>query len=342
MRKKFRLVRYGKGDFLILIEWKKRYQIFHYHFQKAHLLYPLGFLAGVILLFSISSFSQALAEKEALKELGGGEFLEKDLQKSEELKDLLLQEEPVFFPSKEEKEAKKIVYKVKEGDTLSEIAKEFNVSVESIAGSSGIRIVDNIRVGQILYIPKKEGFFYQVKKGENLASLLEKYKISWEEFLEENPDIDPDYLEPGVEVFLPGAKPKNLIQGWLIPVRSRIITSGYGWRRYPRRAFHKGIDIRARYAPVRAAKGGRVTFAGWLGGYGKAIVIAHPGGYKTLYAHLSRIYVRRGMYVSQGQVIGRSGNTGYSFGPHLHFEVTRHGRHINPRKILRGLRYARR
>ena len=78
-----------------------------------------------------------------------------------------------------------------------------------------------------------------------------------------------------------------------------------------------------------------------MGGYGKTIVIQHAEGYKTLYGHNSRLYVRRGQYVRIGQKITKSGNTGYSMGPHLHFEISRNGRHVNPARYFRGLRYKR-
>ncbi|MDH5718097.1 MAG: M23 family metallopeptidase [Spirochaetia bacterium] len=236
----------------------------------------------------------------------------------------------------------KISYKVKDGDTLSHISQKFNISIEAIAGSSGIRHPDDLRVGQVLQIPSKEGFFYTVQKKERLADIIISYDVEPEKFLNENPFINPDLLEEGDEIFLPDAKPKNLIHAWLIPTPSRFITSGYGWRTYPRRAFHKGIDLKAAFTSIRSAKHGTIKFAGWLGGYGKAVIISHPGGYRTLYAHLSKIYVKAGASVSRGHIIGISGNTGYSFGPHLHFEVTRRGKHINPGDILKGLRGKRR
>jgi murein DD-endopeptidase MepM/ murein hydrolase activator NlpD len=236
----------------------------------------------------------------------------------------------------------KRIYKVKEGDNLSSISKTFNVSVEAIAGSSKIRMIDRLQIGQTLQIPDKEGFFYSIKKGERLASIISKYNVSYDKFLKENPGLPTDLLEVGDEIFLPEAKPDDIIRSWMIPVASHYITSGYGWRKYPSKAFHKGLDLMARYVPVRAAKNGRVSYSGWLGGYGKVIVVVHEGGYKSLYAHLSELYVRPGSYVMQGTVIGKSGNTGYSFGAHLHFEVTHYGKSINPLNVLTGLRYYRR
>lgn len=243
----------------------------------------------------------------------------------------------------EKAEPSKIKYTLRKGETLAMVAKRYKVSKEEIAGSSGIRIIDEVYPGTVLYIPTKKGFFYSVKKGERLAYILDRHRVTLEKFLKDNPEIHPDVLEKGSEIFLPGAKPRNIIRNyWLIPVYSRIITSPYGPRSWPRRAFHKGIDLKARYVSVRASRSGKVTFAGWLGGYGNAIVIKHANDYKTLYAHLSKIYTKKGAKVSRGAVIGRSGNTGYSFGAHLHFEIARKGKPINPAKVLRGLRYRRR
>jgi murein DD-endopeptidase MepM/ murein hydrolase activator NlpD len=117
------------------------------------------------------------------------------------------------------------------------------------------------------------------------------------------------------------------------PLRGSI-TSRFGFRRHPifrLRQFHTGVDIAAaRGSPVRAAFGGMVLYAGWFGGYGKLIVIDHGDGYSTLYGHLSAIDVAVGDQITRGQVVGRVGSTGYSTGPHLHFEIRHLGKPINP------------
>ncbi len=262
--------------------------------------------------------------------------------KDEAAKDALLAEEAPAKPTKKGREKavvtiEKVPYTVKPGDTLSVIAKKFDVSPESIAGSSKLTVPDEIHVGQKLMIPTKDGFFYTVKKGERLAEILNSYNVKYNEFIKANPSINPDILAASVEIFLPGAKPKNLETAWLRPVASRLVTSPYGWRTRPRHAFHKGLDLKAPYVPVRSVKLGLVTYSGWLGGYGNVVVIQHDGGYKSLYAHLSRRYVKKGQTVARGKVIGQSGNTGYSFGPHLHLEITKNGQNINPAKLFKGL-----
>ena len=332
----------------------------------------LKFIAPAILVLSFASLmgwgsyvvfnqilgSEVLAAQEGSEDdpVGGldlrkntlrlGKLEIKQMEADEKRKDALLgAPNPKILKAVSSKPAQtvtqKIKYRVKPGDTMGTIAKKFRVSVGAIAGSSGLRIIDEIRVGQLLYIPTREGFFYKTRKGDRLGHILQRYKVSLEKFIANNLHINPDLLEVGDDIFLPGAKPRNIIRGWFIPVTSRVITSGYGWRNWPRKSFHKGLDLKAIYAPIRAAKGGVVTFRGYLGGYGRAVVLQHAGQYKTLYAHLSRIYVRKGQRVGMGRVLGRSGNTGYSFGPHLHFEVSKHGKNISPHRILKGLRHAR-
>lgn len=102
-------------------------------------------------------------------------------------------------------------------------------------------------------------------------------------------------------------------------------TSSFGWRTHPisgSRRFHSGVDIGAPMgAPVVAAGSGIIISSGWLGGYGKAVVIQHNGVQQTLYGHLSEVFVQPGQKIEQGTVIGRVGSTGNSTGPHLHFEA---------------------
>jgi murein DD-endopeptidase MepM/ murein hydrolase activator NlpD len=97
---------------------------------------------------------------------------------------------------------------------------------------------------------------------------------------------------------------------------------------------HKGMDFRAGYGtPILAATDGRVARAGWAGGYGKQVRLAHAGGLTTSYSHMSRIIAEPGTYVKQGQLIGYVGSTGLSTGPHLHYELHRDGIPINPASV---------
>ena len=121
--------------------------------------------------------------------------------------------------------------------------------------------------------------------------------------------------------------------GLLRPVNGRI-TSGFGYRLHPilrEVRMHTGVDISARTGtPILAAADGEVTRAGWLPAYGKCIIIEHDGGISTLYGHCSSLLVRVGQEVKKGQVIGRVGSTGWSTGPHLHFEKRINGKPVRP------------
>ena len=98
-----------------------------------------------------------------------------------------------------------------------------------------------------------------------------------------------------------------------------------------RNRFHQGVDIAVAYGhDVKAAADGIVSFAGVQNGYGNTVVIDHEGGRQTRYAHLSQELVRAGDVVSEGQVLGKSGNSGRSTGPHLHFEMLMNGRPVDP------------
>ncbi len=125
-----------------------------------------------------------------------------------------------------------------------------------------------------------------------------------------------------------------------MPLRHIRVTSGFSYRRYhpilKRYRPHHGTDFGAkRGTPLLAVNSGKVIFSGWMGGYGKVVKIKHGGGYVSLYAHQSRIRVKKGQKVKKGQVIGYVGNTGRSTGPHLHFGLKKNGRWINPMRVLR-------
>jgi len=116
------------------------------------------------------------------------------------------------------------------------------------------------------------------------------------------------------------------------------ITSPFGWRTHPifgTQRLHTGIDIGADYGDtVRAADGGVVIHSDWMGGYGNAVIIDHGNGISTLYAHNSQLLVSEGQAVGKGQAVSRVGSTGYSTGPHLHFEVRQNGSPVNPLNFL--------
>ena len=133
----------------------------------------------------------------------------------------------------------------------------------------------------------------------------------------------------------------QIASGFIKPISGRI-TSPFGWRTHPifnTRSFHSGVDIGGpNYGEIHASNSGKVIYSGWYGGYGKVVIVEH-GMYNgkpvsTLYAHMSTIKVANGQKVSKGQVLGYEGTTGYSTGPHCHFEVRVNGQPSNPRSYV--------
>ena len=230
------------------------------------------------------------------------------------------------------------VYVVRKGDTLSDIAKMFDVSVNTIIWANNLRNSKDMHPGDTLIILPVSGVEHKIVKGDTLKSLARKYGADAEEIAQYNGLDASESLAIGSTVIIPGGeiaapvsspvkRPASQIRGgggsflagyFNNPLPGGIITQGiHGWN---------GIDIgAARGTPVRSAADGIVIVArtngGWNGGYGNYVVITHDNGTQTLYSHLRSGIVSFGQEVSSGQTIGYVGATGRATGPHLHFEV---------------------
>lgn len=237
-------------------------------------------------------------------------------------------------------------YTVKSGDTISGICVKFGLkNISTVIAVNNISNVRQLYAGQKLTIPSADGTFHVVKKGENLSTLVEKYKISLETLLDVN-ELSSDELSVGQKIFIPGATldAKTLRQAmgetFKIPIKAKFRwTSPYGARIDPikgTKSYHKGTDMACPTGtPVYASLYGRVSFTGVSNIYGNYVIISHDNGYQTLYAHLSKILTKKGQWVEQGSKIGLVGNTGYSTGPHLHFSVYKNGKSINPMSVIK-------
>jgi len=253
------------------------------------------------------------------------------------------------------------VYIVRPGDTLSEIAAMFNVSVNTIVWANDIQR-GVINPGETLIILPISGIQHTVVKGDTLASLATKYKSDAHDIASYNGLADTDTLTVGDSIIIPDGEAtavvpaasnpsstksgsstsgshasviKGILKGSVTepylggsgpaipgyfawPLQGGIITQGlHGWN---------AVDIGApKGTPIYAAANGTVIVAkdngAWNGGYGNYVVISHPNGTETLYAHMSKVLTSAGASVGQGDTIGLVGMTGLATGNHLHFEV---------------------
>jgi LysM repeat protein len=237
-----------------------------------------------------------------------------------------------------------IVYAVQPGDNVWKIANSFGLRPETVLWSNPEleSWPDYIVVGQELFILPIDGAYHEVKAGDTLDSIAERYSVEPSVIVEsEYNDLSEPYgLVVGQRIVVPGGTrpvipryvsatappPANAPQGsgnFMWPA-SGYLTQSY-W------LGHQAIDIGgATGLPIYASDTGYVAATGWMGGYGNYIVINHGNGFETLYAHLSEIRVIAGQGVQRGHVIGLMGSTGRSTGPHLHFEIRQGGVKRNP------------
>ncbi|MBI4032847.1 LysM peptidoglycan-binding domain-containing M23 family metallopeptidase [Candidatus Berkelbacteria bacterium] len=221
-----------------------------------------------------------------------------------------------------------VEYEVQNGDTIMGIADKFGLHVATIAERNelGVDEIESLKPGQTLIIPPADTSdsiawleeLNKKKEAERQKAIAEAAKQRTL-LAQRNPKTTTRQTASGGFERAAG-------MSFIVPIGHKGISRGVS-------RFHMGIDYRADTGTaVKAAQDGRVveTTGGWAGGFGISILVDHGGGLNTRYAHLSRIAVSPGQTVSQGQVIGYSGNTGYSTGPHLHFETRQNGRVLSP------------
>jgi LysM repeat protein len=241
------------------------------------------------------------------------------------------------------------VYTVRPGDSLSQIAKMFGVTSNTILWANNLKKKTDIAPGQSLVILPIAGVRHVVKNGDTIQTIAKKYDGNVDDILAFNQLDSASDVKVGDTIIVPGGEvravepPKKEVTptkkkttatdkktkgdktvastgtgGLINPAPGSIKTQGIHG--------HNGVDLGgAMGSTIRAAAAGQVIIAkfdgGWNGGYGNYIVIKHNNGTQTLYGHLSNVIVDVGQAVDQGQTIGAMGNTGKSTGTHLHFEV---------------------
>lgn len=245
-------------------------------------------------------------------------------------------------------------YTVQRGDTLYAISRRLGVDVAALKAANGLR-GDLLQVGQILKVPTGAATSHEVRPGDTAWEIALTYGVTLEELGAANPGADLTDLRPAQVLKLPAGARYGAARGLPVPTVSTgaayiwpvqgWISSEFGPRVSPLdgiRRFHSGVDIAANHGDdVAAARAGTAVTTGSLPGYGYTVVLEHPDGTRTLYAHLSRILVQRGQVVQQGERIALVGSTGASTGPHLHFEIIA-GTPVDPLAYLPGGATARR
>jgi len=247
-----------------------------------------------------------------------------------------------------------VQYVVQPGDTASQIAERFGIATDYIVWNNAdvLANADALTIGAILQVPSIEGIIHSARVGDTVSDLAVQYDSTTQAIVDFEANGfagDADNLQVGALILIPGGRiiAPVAVEGspsgssWVPPVEPPA--ASWAWPATgrltnvfsPRHPL--GIDISMVVnTPIAAASAGQVTFVGGnpCCSYGYHVIIQHPDGLETLYAHLSQIWVSSGQWVETGEVIAGSGNTGYSTGPHLHFEIRKNGVYQNPLTYL--------
>ncbi len=271
------------------------------------------------------------------------------------------------FP--ERPRAQVITYIIQQGDNIFDVAARFGLTPETIVWSNREGLKDApwlIQPGIEIFVPPVDGVYHTVREGETVVSIVADYEVEPAVLYNEWNDLEEgEQLREGQLLVVPGGKGEEVVwtpprptypvagasqwswgvcsgvtftgpgaNGWFIlPTGSSRVS---GWYFHdPRNPTHIGLDYACRLGdPLYAADNGVVTIAGWNGGYGVLVELNHGNGFVTRYGHFSDIVVGCGQAVYQGQLLGYCGSTGWSTGPHLHFEIRHNGVPQDPQAYL--------
>lgn len=254
-------------------------------------------------------------------------------------------------------------YTVQDGDTLSTVAADYGISLNTLLWANGLTVRSLVKPGQTLSILPVSGVKHTVKSGDTIARISKSYGVDQSEIIAYNRLDDTGTLSVGETLVVPGGEiqapaptsrrdavtrvltstpttsttstTKNAGASMLWPTDLSYIVRGLSW-------YHTGVDIdcngHANGTSTNdnyAAADGIVQYSGWRNGYGNTVEINHGNGIVTRYGHHYSLYVQSGQSVSAGTPIGRCGSTGKSTGTHLHFEVISNGGFVNPLSYIR-------
>ena len=252
--------------------------------------------------------------------------------------------------------AQVITHTVEQDETLWTIAAQYNLAPETVAWSNREAIQDApwlIQPGLQLFILPVDGIYHTVRQGETVRSIADEYGVDTAALYNQWNGLEEDEpLEEGQLLVVPGAQGEEIAweppqpeptqprysyeysgstaaapapNNWFILPTGSTLVSGWYFHD-PRNPTHIGLDYKCRMGdPLYAADNGAVTIAGWNGGYGILVELNHGNGFTTRYGHFSQLVVGAGQAVHQGDLLGYCGSTGWSTGPHLHFEIRKNG-----------------
>lgn len=272
--------------------------------DKLVAIYKAGSPKYLEMLFSSTSFTEFMSKSDYLKAM-----VEYDKSTLDALK--TKQEE---LADKTEAAQKKQAELEKTKSVISALKTQLEADVESLVAKSASR--------------------------EKYLAQIQKEKVKWEKELaeEEKQSRELEALIRGKQDSRTTSVPSKLLGRLIWPVDGGYVSSEYGWRISPifgDRRFHAGIDVAIPTGtPVKAVTDGKVLESRWINGYGYTVILDHGAGISTLYGHNSRLLVKPGNAVKQGATIAKAGSTGWSTGPHVHFEVRENGVAKEPRNYL--------
>jgi murein DD-endopeptidase MepM/ murein hydrolase activator NlpD len=233
-------------------------------------------------------------------------------------------------------------YLIKKGDTFWSILARTSLDMDTLISVNTLSTARDIIHGKVIYIPNMRGTILEKSSVSDTAEFLNKMKIDTRYIKKANrtEDLNKDHL------FIPCGKLTDLERslfigtGFMNPLEKGKRTSGFGIRKNPfdnrNYQFHSGVDIACPVSSnVYSAREGRVVFSGYEEGYGNLVILKHEYEYYSYYGHLKKSLVKPGDIIKRGEPIALSGNTGRTTGPHLHFEVRKQGKPVNPGLLLR-------
>ncbi len=244
---------------------------------------------------------------------------------------------------------------VRKGDNFWKIARDYKINIDTLIGINIFWEDLRAKKSQTVIVPSESGTIEFVNNPGDAAALAELHGVLPGDIeVQKLPFLYSMYSgfignRAPIVVFIKDARPRTdnmtanlagqfkLRQMFRSPLGGRL-SSFFGNRKHPifrDTRFHNGLDIASPYGTfIGAAREGVVVSTGWNGGYGKAVIIQHDNGYKTMYGHMSAIFAKQGERVKAGKVLGRVGSTGLSTGPHLHFTLWHNDKLLNPMDVL--------